>query len=86
MSPSPSVIIAKVSTSLLFHTAHFAPVFVLCHELADSTTLRVPGSTNVASAAFSGVCMPRSYALRGRLYALCVVARALRPDPTPHLP
>ena len=34
----------------------------------------------------SGVCMPRSYALRGRLYALCVVARALRPDPTPNLP
>jgi hypothetical protein len=70
MSPSPSVIIAKVSMSLLFHTALFPPVFVLYYELADSTTLPLRGSANFASTAFSDVCTLRSYAPRGRRYAL----------------
>jgi hypothetical protein len=56
MSPSPSVIIAKVSMSLLSHTALFPPVFVLYYELADSTTLPLRGSANFASTTFSDVC------------------------------
>jgi hypothetical protein len=44
MSPSPSVTIAKASTSLLFHTAPSPLVFVHHHELADSTTSPVGAS------------------------------------------
>ena len=66
MSPSPSVTIAKASTSLLFQTAPSPLVFVHHHELADSTTSPVRSFANFTSTAFSGGCTPRSYAPRGR--------------------